>query len=431
MARKRTRSGNSQAAKPRPEASGSQSLSGSKKNNSAGCQSIRFDLAQNPLPGISDSSPPPGALSAAAVVNNIWSKTRLQVSFVDAETYDPTGIIRLRIRTVVQLWSEAALGGINFDWSDKMQYDSDIRISLRPDGTFWSLVGTDTRLSGSNLITLNLGFNNSEYYSSSDTNNFYVREFHRLVLHEFGHALGFVHEHLSPKSPIKFNEPAAIAYFRINGLGQLTDDQIRDQILTPATDAENLTEFDMKSVMLYPFPASIANPPTDNNWQLSAKDIESVRKAYPKGRRIIDRPGSPITLLDDPQTPYLLIADYPILFRFQAPCNSKYDFVILPALPTTKNPLEILGLIDLSDPIRSVAMAQGISFRVFREDIKGDFATHLVEETDGVSQPVAHEFASIKNFELAENEFVYIEARNSLGHSTDWSRFRLSVTSHD
>ena len=128
MARKRTGSGNSQAARPGPEASGSQSLSDSKKNNSASCQSIRFDLAHNPLPGIPDSSPPPGALSAAAVVNKIWSKTRLQVSFVDAETYDPTGIIRLRIRTVVQLWSDAALGGINFDWSDKMQYLSLIHI---------------------------------------------------------------------------------------------------------------------------------------------------------------------------------------------------------------------------------------------------------------------------------------------------------------
>ena len=65
-----------------------------------------------------------------------------------ADQYDPSGQIRTRIKAVAQLWSDAALGGINFDWSNQMSYDADVRISLIPDGTFWSLVGTDrlTRL---------------------------------------------------------------------------------------------------------------------------------------------------------------------------------------------------------------------------------------------------------------------------------------------
>jgi hypothetical protein len=424
MPRKRSVSAMTPSVKQRPAAR----LAESKPLETPGCRSIRFDIEPGLNSKVPVSVPPPeGVASAAAIVCKIWSKSRLQASFVDANHYDPTGLIRRRIRTVVQKWSDASLGGINFDWIDQMQYDSDIRISLTPDGTFWSLVGTDTRLSGSNLVTLNLGFNNSEYYASDDTNNFYVREFQRLVLHEFGHALGFIHEHLSPKSQITFNEPAAIAYFRKNGLGHLTDDQIREQVLTPEPDAENLTGFDLKSVMLYPFPASIANPPTDNNWELSAGDIETVRKAYPKGRRLVDRPGSPISMMDNPQTPYLIIADYPILFRFQAPTSGRFDFEVLSALPSTKNPFEVIGLIDLSDPIRSAAMAQGISFRVFREKADSNFATQLVEQQNVASKSTAERFASVMGLSLTENEFIYLEARNAVGHSTDWSRFRLSV----
>lgn len=423
MPRKRSVSAMTPTVKQRPAARSAES----KPIETPGCRSIRFDIEPAPNSEIPVSVPAPGAASAAAIVHKIWSKSRLQASFVDANHYDPTGLIRSRIRTVVQKWSDASLGGINFDWIDQMQYDSDIRISLTPDGTFWSLVGTDTRLSGSNLVTLNLGFNNSEYYASDDTSNFYVREFQRLVLHEFGHALGFIHEHLSPKSRITFNEPAAIAYFRKNGLGHLTDDQIREQVLTPEPDAENLTGFDLKSVMLYPFPASIANPPTDNNWELSAGDIETVRRAYPQGRRIVDRPGSPISLMDNPLTPYLIIADYPILFRFQAPSSGSFDFEVLSALPSTKNPFEVIGLIDLSDPIRSAAMAQGISFRVFREKADSNFATQLVEENNVASKSTADRYASVIDVRLTENEFIYLEARNAVGHSTDWSRFRLSV----
>ena len=131
--------------------------------------------------------------------------------------------------------------------------------------------------------------------------------------------------------------------------------------------------------------------------------------------------------MDNPLTPYLIIADYPILFRFQAPSSGSYDFEVLSALPTTKNPFEVMGLIDLSDPIRSAAMAQGISFRVFREKADSNFATQLVEENNVASKSTADRYASVIDVRLTENESIYLEARNAVGHSTDWSRFRLSV----
>lgn len=389
-----------------------------------GCSSIRFEVdATRPARPKASA----GVSFAAVVQRKIWDRTRLRVSFVDGSRFDPTGLMRSRIKAVAQLWSDASYAGINFDWTDQLEYDADIRVSLSPDGTFWSLVGTDSRLSGSNLVTMNLGFNNSEYYRTEDTSNFYVREFHRLVLHEFGHALGFIHEHLSPKSGIVFNEPAAIAYFRQYGLSHLTDDQIRQQVLSPDPEGENLTEFDLKSVMLYPFPASIATPATDNNWQLSERDIQSVRIAYPKGRRVLERPGTPVNVLANPQTPYLLIADYPILYRFQAPSTGKFSFEVIPALPTAKNPIETIGLIDLSDPLRAVALAQGIVLRMFVESTSPTGDTQIVEDPNNASKPAPDQFASIRNYSMTKDNFYYIEARNMLGTATDWSRFRLRV----
>lgn len=390
-----------------------------------GCPSAKFDAGPVSFGTGGRSTPPAGALSAAAVIRKIWDKTHLSVSFVDADQYDPTGLIRTRIKAVAQFWSDAALGGINFDWYNGMTYDADVRISLTPDGTYWSLVGTDSRLSGSNLVTMNLGFNNTLYYSSDDTSEFYVRELHRLTLHEFGHALGFIHEHLSPASQIKFDKQSTIDYFQ--KLCGWSAEQTIAQVLTPE-EGRNLTEFDLQSVMLYPFPASIATPPTDNNWQLSQEDIDSIRKAYPKGRRLLERPGSPLNVMAEPTVSYLMVADYPLLFRFQAPANGKYNFEAFPAYPTVKNPLEVIGLVDLSDPLRAVALAQGIAFRIFREKTSVSGETQLVEEQAAASRPAPDHFAEILGFPMKEGEFCYLEARNILGHTSDWSRFRLKLT---
>ena len=38
-------------------------------------------------------------------------------------------------------------------------------------------------------------------------------EYERVVVHEFGHALGAIHEHQNPKGGIEWNLPAVYKYF--------------------------------------------------------------------------------------------------------------------------------------------------------------------------------------------------------------------------
>lgn len=73
------------------------------------------------------------------------------------------------------------------------------------------------------------------------------------VLHEFGHAIGLLHEHQSPKYPIIWNEPELIKHY-IYG-AKWTMDDLKINILNVNTDAK-ATIFDPDSVMLYFYPAN-------------------------------------------------------------------------------------------------------------------------------------------------------------------------------
>jgi len=107
-----------------------------------------------------------------------------------------------------------------------------------------------------------------------------------IVLHEFGHALGLMHEHQSPLFQVKWNEEEI--YREFSGPPNNWDrKQIRSQIieryqLTPSTKTSGST-FDKTSIMLYPISKKMTLDGYHNDWNhdLSAEDKKFIALLYP------------------------------------------------------------------------------------------------------------------------------------------------------
>jgi hypothetical protein len=109
------------------------------------------------------------------------------------------------------------------------------------------------------------------------------QEYNRVVLHEFGHALGLVHEHQNPIGGIQWNRPAVYDYYlRTDGWNK---DQVDHNIFdTYSTDQALYTTFDPNSIMLYAIPRELTTNGFEVGWNtgLSEMDKAFIKQVYPK-----------------------------------------------------------------------------------------------------------------------------------------------------
>ena len=107
-------------------------------------------------------------------------------------------------------------------------------------------------------------------------------EYERVVVHEFGHALGY-HPVTSPNEHLQWNVDAVYAQFpAAEQLGQGYDRLRHLEKYSP--DGINATIFDRHSIMLYQFPAALFlnHVGTPLNTHLSTKDKAFIAQIYPK-----------------------------------------------------------------------------------------------------------------------------------------------------
>ena len=181
--------------------------------------------------------------------------------------------LRERVKAVAERWIAPGMAKVNFQWVD--EGDSEIRIAFQKGKGSWSYLGTQCEDIDDDKPTMNYGWLTPD--SPDD-------EVQRVVLHEFGHALGLIHEHQNPQGGIEWNEPAVIA--DLSGPPNNWDEKtIRHNVLDHYDPGlVTASNVDPNSIMMYPIPASWTQDgfSAGLNSDLSETDVDFIRNAYPQ-----------------------------------------------------------------------------------------------------------------------------------------------------
>jgi hypothetical protein len=179
--------------------------------------------------------------------------------------------LQQRVRKVAEEWTKLA----NLTFVFQNFGPTDIRIAFFPGNGSWSCLGTTCRTVPEPQPTMNFGWLTPE--SSDD-------ELRRVVLHQFGHALGLVHEHQNPRGAIRWNRDAVIK--DLGGPPNYWTEEKIEHVLFAEYDAKTPTSKDVDplSIMMYPIPASWTNGSFSSglNGEMSQNDKALIARNYPK-----------------------------------------------------------------------------------------------------------------------------------------------------
>jgi serralysin len=217
---------------------------------------------------------------AAFQKNALWpQKSDIKIHFMRDSNY--TDKKAKWVETVISKYIEP-LVNLNFHWNVS-QNNSNIRISFDPTKGAFSNVGKEALSKSKSEVTMNLGWTDQDEESSDAAKG--VIGTGLVVVHEFGHLLGMIHEHQRGDAPFKWNKEFVYAeMLRTNKWShQQVDENIFDQT---AMNTLNASKFDPHSVMEYIFPNSyfLTPPNLEQPDYLSNLDIIWISKMYPTGK---------------------------------------------------------------------------------------------------------------------------------------------------
>ncbi len=198
--------------------------------------------------------------------NNKWTPgTTLKVTFIGGTAWQ-----QAKVKQYAPVWSSHA----NIKFEFPVTGAGDIRISFEKKGSY-SYIGTDAKNRTIFQETMNLGWIEP---TKSEA------QLKAVILHEFGHALGLLHEHLNPLVNIRWNKPVVYAYYlQYEGWNrEMVDRQVFDRYSVSMTNKS----YDPKSIMHYPIPAdfTLDGYSVGENFDLSESDKKLVAELYPRNR---------------------------------------------------------------------------------------------------------------------------------------------------
>jgi len=263
----------------------------------------QIELKQQGLKGKLSATKQYKKLKAAFKVSSLWNPQThpiIKINFMDGTDKQKNFVKKMVNESLAPLTSK-----LTYDFTSP-QLESHIRISFALPGQAWSMIGSEALQVDKTQPTINLGWLDDDVQFSNEG----TKNTGQVVLHEFGHAMGMIHEHQSPfGNPIKWNKEVIYEELqRTNGWNkQMVDHNMfkkygDDELCNKAKELPigsgerrielenfcqgelvNGSQYDVTSIMHYFYPQTwISQGPAEIpvNIKYSALDEEWLRKYY-------------------------------------------------------------------------------------------------------------------------------------------------------